>query len=200
MSKHHFSANSASICGHVEMTSFTYGSKSARMSDQLYAANTLCMSCSSKLGVLLAPEEKGFFKLQLPSLLGTTKTVPFANGLRIKRLRTIGPVMAKLDKSDEPLAKVVLAIYQMLFQVTEARFWIETKDLPLDRHWMAFEVAALMRTGVTSSVRTSICSVHEYWRIRDSKVLATAVESLEGLRVEAALPPQDSTITNEAVA
>lgn len=200
MSKHHFSANSASICGHVEMTSFTYGSKSARMSDQLYAANTLCKSCSSKLADLVAPEEKGFFKLQLPSLIGTTKTVPYANGLRIKRLRAIGPVMAKLDKSDEPLAKVVLAVYQMLFQVTEASFWITTKDLPFDRFWMGFEIAALMRKGMTSSVRTSVSSVHEYWRIRNSSVLATAEESLEALRVETTQPPQGATITNEAVA
>jgi hypothetical protein len=200
MSKHHFSANSASICGHVEMTSFTYGSKSSRMSDQLYAANTICMTCSSKLGDLVAPEEKGFFKLQLPSLLGTTKTVPYANGLRIKRLRAIGPVMAKLDKSDEPLAKVALAVYQLLFKVTEASFWITTKDLPFDRFWMAFEVAALMRKGVTSSVRTSISSVHEYWRIRDSSVLATAAESLEAHGVANAQLAQAVTITNEAVA
>lgn len=199
MSKHHFSANSASICGHVEMTSFTYGSKSARMSDQLYAANTICMACSAKLGNLVAPQEKGFFKLQLPSLSGTTRTVSYANGLRIKTLRAIGPIMAKLVKSDEPLAKVALAIYDMLFKVTEASFWITTKDLPFDRFWMSFEVAALMRKGVTSSVRTSTNSVHEYWRIRDSSVLATAAESLEALHVEVAQLPQDSTIANEAV-
>lgn len=200
MSKHHFSAKSASICGHVEMTSFAYGSKSTRMSDQLYAANTICMACSSKLGALVAPEEKGFFKLQLPSLIGTVRTIPYANGLRIKRLRAIGPVMARLDKSDEPLAKVVLAVYQLLFKVTEAAFWITTKDLPFDRFWMAFEVAALMRRSVTSSVRTSASSVHEYWRIRDSSVLATAAESLGALHIETALPPQETTIANEAVA
>lgn len=200
MSKHHFSAKSASICGHVEMTSFTYQSNSARMSDQLYAANTICMACSSKLGVLMAPEQKGFYKLQLPSLIGTVKTVPYANGLRIKTLRAIGPIMAKLDKSDEPLAKVALAVYLMLFKVTEAKFWIETKDLPFDRFWMSFEIAALMRKGVTSSVRTSANSVHEYWRSRCLVVLDTALESLKGFRVEGAQPQQPTTITTEAVA
>lgn len=200
MSKHHFSANSASICGHVEMTSFTYGSKSARTSDLMYAANTICMACSSKLGALVAPEEKGFYKLQLPSLLGTVRTISYANGLRIKRLRAFGPIMAKLDKSDEPLAKVALAVYQLLFKVTEASFWITNRDLPFDRFWMAFEVAALMRKDVTSSVRISTSSVHEYWRIRDSSVLATAAESLEVLQVEKAQAPLGPTIANEAVA
>lgn len=200
MSKHHFSANSASICGHVEMTSFTYGSNSARMSDQLYTANTLCLACSSKLSALVAPEVKGFFKLQLPTLDGTTRAVPYANGLRIKALRSIGPIMAKLEKSDEPLAKVALAVYQMLFKVTEASFWINNKDLPFDRFWMAFEIAALMRKGQTASVRTAANSVHEYWRIRQLAVLATARESLDALQVEVAQLPAVNAIANDAVA
>lgn len=200
MSKHHFSANSTRICGHVEMTSFTYGSKSSRMSDQLYARNTLCMTCSSKLSALLAPEEKGFFKLELPRLIGTAKSTPYANALRIKRLRTIGPVMSKLDKSDEPLAKVALAVYQMLFKVTEASFWIANKDIPFDRFWMAFEVAALMRKGMTSSVKTSSDSVHEYWRIRSNSVINAAAESLEALRVENGQLPKAASIASEAVA
>lgn len=200
MSKHHFSASSTSICGHVEMTSFSYGSKSSRRSELLYTGNTICMACSARLGALVAPEEKGFFKLQLPSMIGTVRTVPYANGLRIKRLRTIGPIMAKLDKSDDPLAKVALAIYQLLFKVTEASFWITTKDLPFDRCWMAFEVAAFMRKGATSSVRTLTNSVHEYWRTRDSSVLATAAESLEALRVETPQQPQEPTLATEAVA
>jgi hypothetical protein len=199
MIKHTFSAKSGSICGHEEMASFTYGSKSVSRSDRLYVANTLCVTCSTKVRGLVTPEAKGFFKLPLPTLLGTSRSISYANVLRIKALRAIGPVMAKLDKSDEPYAKVALSVYKMLFKITLASFWIENIEARFDGSWMAFEIAALMRKVPTASVRASSSSAHEYWRITDPSVIATAAETLEALAVGVSQPPQATTTSPDAV-
>jgi hypothetical protein len=106
--------------------------------------------------------------------------------------------MSKLDKSEEPYAKVALAVYTMLFKITEASFWIAGKDFTYDRSWMAFEVAALMRKVPTTGVRLSERSAHEYWRIRDISVIAIALKSLDALAFEFTKPPQDSITTSAA--
>lgn len=183
MTTRNFSAKSTRICGHTDMTSFTYGSTASRTSERLYFANTLCMACTKKLTELAAPEAKGFFELDLPKLVGVGKSPSYANIFRIKALRSIGPVMDKLNKSDEPYSKVALAVYVMLFKITEASFWIAGKESAYERSWLTFEVAALMRRGLTASVRTERSAL-EYWLSRDLSVIDIARQSLDALEYQ----------------
>jgi len=199
MTTRNCSANSTRICGHTEMVSFAYGSAASRNSDRLYFANTLCMKCTAMLRELAAPEDKGFFKVDLPGLVGVGKSPAYANIFRIKALRAIGPVMAKLDKSDEPYAKVALAVYIMLFKIADASFWIAGKEFGYDRTWLAFEVASLMRNGITSSVLPDR-SAHQYWIPRDQSVIDTAQQSLEALTAQAAPPIHAPTSFSGVVA
>lgn len=179
MSKHNFSASCPSICGHVVVVSFTYGAKAGNSQSRMYAANTLCSECVSRLKDVLAPVEKGFFKLDLPQLTGTPRSVSYANSLRIQRLRSVGPIMAKLEKTDDPFAQVALAVFKMMFKITSASYWINGKDLKNDWSWMAFEVAALMRKTRNSAVNPMPNSAHAYWLTMNHAVIAEAAASLQ---------------------
>jgi hypothetical protein len=179
MSKHNFSVSCPSICGHTEVVSFTYGAKSGNAQSRMYTANTLCGECINRLKEVLAPVEKGFFKLDLPTLAGTPRSVAYANSLRIQRLRLVGPIMAKLEKSDEPFAKVALAVFKMMFKITSAAYWINGKDLKNDWNWMAFEVAALMRKTRNSAVNPMPNSAHAYWLTMNHAVIAEAATALQ---------------------
>lgn len=189
MSKHNFSASCPSICGHVDVVSFTYGAKAGNSQSRMYAANTLCSECVGRLKEVLAPVEKGFFKLDLPPLVGTVRAVPYANSLRIQRLRSIGPIMAKLEKSDEPFAKVALAVFKMMFKITAASYWINGKDLRNDWSWMAFEVAALMRKTRNSAVNPMTNSAHAYWLTMNHAVIAEAATTLQLLPPASGIEP-----------
>jgi len=179
MSKHNFSASCPSICGHADAVSFTYGAKAGNSQGRMYAANTLCSECVGRLKEALAPVDKGFFKLDLPPLAGTPRAVSYANSLRIQRLRSVGPIMAKLEKTDEPFAQVALAVFKMMFKITSASYWINGKNLKNDWSWMAFEVAALMRKTRNSAVHPMPNSAHAYWLTMNHAVIAEAAASLQ---------------------
>lgn len=194
MSKHNFSASCTSVCGHADISSFTYGSKTANAQTRLYAANTLCSECTRKIKELLQPVDKGFFKLELPTLAGSYGAVSYANSLRIQRLRSVGPTMAKLAKSDEPYAATALAVFRMLFKITDARFWIQGKDLNTDWSWMAFEIAFLMRKSHSNVIRPMANSAHAYWLTMNHAVIAEAAESLPA--IAPSLPQQPSSLVS----
>ncbi|MDZ5605284.1 hypothetical protein SJI00_21145 [Pseudomonas sp. RP23018S] len=193
MSKHNFSVKCARICGHFDLISMTYGSKAENTHARLYAANTLCSACVDSLIGIVKPADKGFFKLDLPPLRGTPRAVSYANSIRIQRLRYVGPIMAKLQKMDDPFAQISLAIFKMMFKISSSSFWINGKDFSNDWNWMSFEIAALMRKTRTSALNPMPNSAHAYWLATDQAVIADAANALQLLppaqgHIEPAVP------------
>jgi hypothetical protein len=156
----HFSAMAKRVCGHEGKFSF---SSYNDMKDRLYASHTVCGHCRIDIEKLVAPVDKGFYKMSLPSLVGIGKTASYANALRIKVLRSVGPVMAKLKASDEPYAEAALAVYELLFKIESAAYWIECdkrRIVGVQEHiftatWVINEVEALMLGRPSSVIRRS---------------------------------------------
>ncbi|MNJ65605.1 hypothetical protein D3C77_616240 [compost metagenome] len=84
--------------------------------------------------------------------------------------------------------------------ISEARFWIDSKDSAFDSSWMSFEVASLIRKVRTASVRPLGNSAHEFWLTRDTSVIDTAMESLTALTAGFSQPPlPEESAASEAV-
>jgi hypothetical protein len=174
MSNVHISAMTKRLCGHIDMYSFSSKGRTGRRSDTLYATATICGECRARLGGLIALPGAGFFPLALPALAGRENAVRWAKEIRLKLLRKLGPVMAQLQKSQDPLAKAALATFEMLFKIPTALFWIEHREFPFDAAWVVFEVEHLMRPRPTSTVRLSGSSAFVYWSQADHSVIAAA--------------------------
>lgn len=177
MSNAHISAMTKRLCGHIDMYSFSSKGRSGRRSDTLYATATVCGECRARLGGLVANPGAGFFQLALPALAGRENAVRWAKDIRLKLLRKLGPVMAQLKTSPDPLATAALAAYEMLFKIPYALFWIENREFPFDSAWVVFEVEHLMRPRPTSTVRLSGSSAFVYWSQADYSVIAAAKEA-----------------------
>ncbi|TCV51575.1 hypothetical protein [Pseudomonas sp. 460] len=177
MSNAHISAMTKRLCGHIDMYSFSSKGRSGRRSDTLYATSTVCSECRARLGGLIANPGTGFFPLALPALTGRESAVRWAKDIRLKLLRKLGPVMAQLKTSLDPLATAALAAFEMLFKITHALFWIENRVIPFDSAWVVFEVEHLMRPRPTSTVRLSGSSAFVYWSQVDHSVVAAAKET-----------------------
>ena len=174
MSNAHISAMTKRLCGHLDMFSFSSKGRSGRRSDTLYATATVCGECRARIGGLIANPGAGFFQLSLPALAGRENAVRWAKDIRLKLLRKLGPVMAQLKKSQDPLATAVLAAYEMLFKISYSNFWIENREFPFDSAWVVSEVEHLMRPRPTSVVRLSGSSSFAYWFHTDHSVIAAA--------------------------
>ena len=174
MSNAHISAMTKRLCGHIDMYSFSSRGRSGRLSDALHATATLCGECRARVGRLVANPPAGFFPVALPVLGGRENAIRWAKGIRLKYLRTLGPVMAQLKKSPDPLATAALATYEMLFKITSSMFWIEHREFPFDSAWVVFEVEYLMRSRPSSAVRESSSSAFVYWSQVDHSVIADA--------------------------
>ncbi|MBC2692676.1 MULTISPECIES: hypothetical protein [Pseudomonas] len=174
MSNAHISSMTKRLCGHIDMYSFSSKGRSGRRSDTLYATATVCGECRARLGRLVEHPDTGFFPVALPALAGRENAVSWAKDIRLKTLRKLGPVMAQLKKSQDPLATAAFAAYEMLFKIPTALFWIENRELPFDSAWVVFEVEHLMRTRPTSTVRLSGSSAFVYWSQADCSVIAAA--------------------------
>lgn len=174
MSNAHISAMTKRLCGHIDMYSFSSKGRSGRLSDTLYATATVCGDCRARLGGLIANPGAGFFPLALPALAGRENAIRWAKDIRLKLLRKLGPVMAQLKRSQDPLAKAALATFEMLFKIPTAHFWIENREFPFDAAWVVFEVEHLMRPRPTSTVRLSGSSAFVYWCQADHSVIAAA--------------------------
>ncbi|WP_162892751.1 hypothetical protein [Pseudomonas savastanoi] len=177
MSNAHISAMTKRLCGHIDMYSFSSKGPSGRRSDTLYATSTVCNECRARLGGLIANPGAGFFPLALPAFTGRESAVRWAKDIRLKLLRKLGPVMAQLKKSPDPLATAALAAFEMLFKIPYALFWIENREFPFDSAWVVFEVEHLMRPRPTSTVRLSGSSAFVYWSQADHSVVAAAKET-----------------------
>lgn len=174
MSNAHISAMTKRLCGHIDMYSFSSKGSSGRRSDALYASATVCGECRGRLAGLIANPEAGFFPLALPGIVGRENAVRWAKDIRLKLLRKLGPVMAQLKKSHDPLAAAALGAFEMLFKIPYALFWVQNRDYPFDSAWVVFEVEHLIRPRPTSAVCLSGSSAFEYWFQADHSVIATA--------------------------
>jgi hypothetical protein len=70
--------------------------------------------------------------------------------------------MVQLAQSEDCYAPVILAAYKLLFSITDAKFWIENKDVNFDALWATSEVGALMRTLPTTAVQPTPYSAFGY--------------------------------------
>lgn len=187
-----FSAMAKRVCGHQGKFSF---SSHRDMADRLYAAHTVCGQCRIDIEKLVAPVEKGFHKLSLPSLVGIGRTTSYANTIRIKVLRSVGPVMAGLKKSDDPYAEAALAVYEMLFKIESAAYWIECdsrKLVGVQQHiftaaWVTSEIEALMLGRPSSVIRSSTNSALLFMQRHNLEAVAEAQAAVQ--RVSEALCP-----------
>lgn len=177
MSNAHLSAMTKRLCGHIDMYSFSSKGRSGRRSDALYATATVCGECRGRVAGLIAHPVAGFFPLALPGLAGRENAVRWAKDIRLKLLRKLGPVMAQLKRSPDPLATAALAAYEMLFKISLAQFWIENREFPFDSAWLVFEVEHLMRPRATSVVRPCGSSAFMYWSQVDHSVIAAAKQA-----------------------
>jgi hypothetical protein len=121
MSNAHISSMTKRLCGHIDMYSFSSKGRSGRRSDTLYATATVCGECRARLGRLVEHPDTGFFPVALPALAGRENAVSWAKDIRLKTLRKLGPVMAQLKKSQDPLATAAFAAYEMLFKTANFR-------------------------------------------------------------------------------
>lgn len=181
MIKHAFTAPSPSLCGHGSMTSFSHG-KTTRTQDRLYASATLCAECGAKIVAVVPCAEKGFHKMALPALLGREAQVKWANGIRLGFIRQLGPVMAELAKQTDPLAVAVLAVYEMLFKIQAATFWIDNRDSKFTSYWARTEVECLLRERLHSVILPSAMSAFDYWNKTDFAPIRAARANIEQVR------------------
>jgi len=166
------------LCGHTDL--FSYGSKGrvGLMSDSLYASNSLCGECRASIRQLHDNCPRVFFPLDLPLLAGTYQAIRYAKGLRLNAIRYAGPVMARLKAADDPLAKLALTAYELLFQITSSKYWISFKDQPFDSGWVTAEIEALLRKSNTSFTKFGPTSSYGYWLLNDPMALRRAKDGL----------------------
>jgi hypothetical protein len=184
------SALATRLCGHHAPTSFS-SYRSERSRDALYASASVCGQCRVDIRELVAPREKGFYRLALPTMVGVSdRQISYANTMRIKAIRQAGPVMAHLAKADSPYAKPALAAYEMLFKITSAAFWAEHTVFPFDSAWVVKEIESLMQKRVSPANPPSDNSAFKYW-------LSVNHTMIEEARLS--LPEPDTTHTPEPV-
>lgn len=181
MIKHAFAAQSPSLCGHNNMTSFSYG-KDTRTQERLYASATLCAKCGAKVEGVVPVAEKGFHKMALPPMLGRPAQIKWANSIRLGFIRQLGPVMAELAKQDNPLAVAALAAYEMLFKIQVAAFWIDNRESRFTSSWVRMEVESLLRDRKHSVILHSEMSAFDYWSKTDIAPIRAARANIEQVR------------------
>nr|WP_181718369.1 hypothetical protein [Pseudomonas monteilii]QFX76384.1 hypothetical protein [Pseudomonas monteilii] len=203
----HITAPTKCLCGHVDLFSFSSPGMGGRRQDRLYANSTLCGDCSAHIRDLVKPQAKGFYQISLPQLVGHTRAVPWANSLRLGHIRSLGPIMAHLKGRTDPVAVAALAVFEMLFKITDAQYWIGGKEHAFGAgHWVVSEIEHLMRKRDLSMHENSR-SAYCYWKAINPAVIhqarqeasallsSTPVSTGESPAVQPfqAQPPADST-------
>lgn len=197
MSTAQVTAKKQRLCGHVDLFSFSNAGRSGRLNDRVHAANTVCGDCRKRISGLLNTSDSGYYPVALPALIGRDKAVSWANSIRLRTLRSLGPVMANLKISSDPMASAVLAAYEMLFKIPSATFWISGKEFTYDGAWAIHEVEHLMRSRPLSTVCTSPTSAFDYWTQTDRSVIAQAKESAQALLQCDVVPTADDIPTEK---
>ena len=175
MSSKHVTAPSKRLCGHVDLCDFSTR-KTERLHDAVYAKNTLCGECRMAIRALAEPGKTGFYRMALPEMKGPGNTKSFGNAVRIKAIRTIGPLMAALSENESLYGQLALAAYTMLFQIDHAPFWINSRQFQFDSAWLVSEVEHLIRTRPTTTVKVDDRSAYWYWfqldraKVREARI------------------------------
>jgi len=177
MVRNQYQAKMMRICGHEDMASFSFNNKRERMADRAYARNTLCAECSGKVrGLIVAGAPGGFHRVSPVMMRGTPKRVTWATQIRLEKLRKFGPVMAHLASlSEDPLARKALAVYEMLFAVTAAVFWIDNRSPnAFCQYWLVSEIEHLSRSTDLYSAHYLPSSVYGHCRKFEPALIAGA--------------------------
>lgn len=175
MSSKHVTAPSQRLCGHVDLCDFSTR-KTERLNDAVYAKNTLCSKCRASIRALAEPGKTGFYKMDLPEMKGPGTTKSSGNAVRIKAIRTIGPLMSALSNNESLYGRLALAAYKMLFQIDYAQFWINSRQFQFDSAWLVSEVEHLIRTRPTTTVKVDDRSAYWYWfqldraKVREARI------------------------------
>lgn len=174
----HITAQTKSLCGHLDLFSFSSPGRVGRFEDRLYATSTLCGSCRAHISELVMPQGGGYYKLNLPQLAGRPRSVTWAKSIRLTHIRYLGPKMLALKKSTDPMAAAALAAFEMLFKVTDAQFWIDGREFAYDSAWAASEIEHLLRKRYMSMHASSL-SAYCYWMRIDPSVIETARKAVD---------------------
>lgn len=177
MAGNHFEAPQAHLCGHTEIVRFDSSPK-ARAEDRRYYQNTLCGQCRGQVKQAMAgAPADGKYHIEMLPIVGRGGQVKWGTDLRNAAFKKAEPLMAHLEESDAPYAKLALASLVMLFKVHGAKFWIDNRRAPYDSEWVISEIEVLMRKS-SSSVRPSSCSAYLFWFSIDGSVIRAAKEAL----------------------
>ncbi|EKY4113584.1 TPA: hypothetical protein ACGW3M_001078 [Pseudomonas aeruginosa] len=170
------------LCGHEDSVSTGYG-KRTRSLNHTEARSTLCIACAERVRSLSTTPQEGFYRVDPVIMRGSASKASWATSIRLKQLRQYGPVMAQLAKLEsDPLAKVALKVYEMLFCIPSADFWIDSRNHKFDGYWLVFEVQHLMQRFELIGQKYSAQSCYGYWRsanphsITDARLALGAVE------------------------
>jgi hypothetical protein len=160
-----YTATMKRLCGHTDAVEFKYRGRTEHMAQQAYARNTLCTECRAKVREMVAAAGKGFYRVEGILIRGTVNQVTWATKLRLEALRKHGPIMQHLDSlGDDPLARAGLAAYRMLFGITSAKYWIETREFGFSDYWLMSEIEHLMRSYELYGTNYSTSSAYGYCR------------------------------------
>ena len=196
----HITAPTKCLCGHLDLFSFTSPGMGGRRQDRLYASSTICGECSAHIRELVAPQAKGFYQMSLPQLAGHPRSVSWAQSLRLAHIRTLGPIMAHLKCSTDPVAVAALAVFEMLFKITDAQYWIAGRDHAFGAgHWVVSEIEHLMRKrdlAMHENSRSAYC----YWKRVNPAVIDQEKQDAAVLLSSFALAPAKTTTPQPAQA
>lgn len=163
------------LCGHADAVEFKYRGRTEHLAQQAYARNSLCSECRTKVREMVAAAGKGFYRVEGILIRGTVNRVSWATKLRLEALRKHGPIMQHLDSlGDEPLARAGLAAYRMLFSITSAKFWIETREFGFSDYWLISEIEHLLRSYELYGTNYSSSSAYGYCRQFNKPSIETA--------------------------
>lgn len=176
----HITARTKCLCGHLDLFSFSSSGRVGRLEDRLYASSTLCGPCRTHIAHLMQPQGKGFYPLTLAQLVGRPRSVTWAKSIRLAHVRSLGPMMAHLKNISDPMAAAALAVFEMLFKVTDSQFWIAGREFAYGSEWVTSEIEHLMRRRFMS-MHSSSLSAYCYWMRTDTSVIREALFAAESL-------------------
>ncbi|EMO9521095.1 TPA: hypothetical protein ACXI4C_004294 [Pseudomonas aeruginosa] len=162
------------LCDHEDNVSTGYG-KRTRSLDRTEARRTLCVTCAERLHSLKTTPHLGFYRVEPVIMRGTPNKASWATSIRRELLRRYGPVMAHLSQMvDDPLARVALKVYEMLFCIPSADFWIDARNHKFEGFWLVFEVQDLMRSHEMMGQKYSAHSCYGFWRSYNRHAISKA--------------------------
>jgi hypothetical protein len=194
LSKTRYSEQVTRACTHQTLCHFSYRRVAEKTEAKMHLAASLCECCSSRVSEVMAAQANVYPALQLPGLLGTTGQLAFASSVRAKVYSRLGQLLSRTENSSHPVDVAIFQTCQLLFSIQQARFWIDLKNVALDKAWMCQQVEIAIR-GRQHTDRTKesspvhyICSKHpdtgEAKVAAAREVVATAISADRAVKAE----------------